>query len=193
MANFDSIFPTPPIGGKLTDIQNMVNTNNTDKQFGNNPNASVTILEFSDFQCPACAQTSFEVHKVIQYYGNQINFIYKHFPAHDDSLKAAEASECARDQGKFWEYHDKLFENMQNLKVKDLKRYAQKMLLDTTKFNECLDSGIKSTKIESDFAEGIKYQIRGTPTFIINEKMVTGGRSFEEFKQIIGAELKNAE
>lgn len=191
MANFDSIFPTPPITGKLADLMQRTNINLSGNGYGTNPNASVTIMEFSDFQCPACAMAVPEVHKVVSYYGDKINFVFKHFPAHDDSQKAAEAAECARDQGMFWGYHDKLFENSYSLKVNDLERYAGQMLMDTGKFNLCLQTGIKSAKVQADFSDGVKYGIKGTPTFFVNDIQITGARSFEEMKQIIDSELQN--
>jgi protein-disulfide isomerase len=191
MAKFDDLFPTPSVTGKLTDIMQKVSINLSDERYGTNPNASVTVIEFSDFQCPACSMAVPEAHKIVMYYGNRINFVFKHFPAHEDSLKAAEAAECARDQGRFWEFHDKLFENSDRLKVNDLQRYARTMLLDTEKFNKCLLSGEKTAKVEADFRDGIKYGIQGTPTFFVNGIMMTGVQPFEEIKQIIDSELEN--
>ncbi len=191
MANFDSIFHTPSITGKLADIMQRTNVNLSGDGYGTNPNASVTIMEFSDFQCSACTMAVPEVHKVVSYYGDRINYVFKHFPGHQDSLKAAEAAECARDQGKFWEYHDKLFENSYSLKVNDLERYARQMMMDTEKFNLCLQTGMKSAQVRADFREGVKYEIKGTPTFFVNDIQITGVRSFEEMKQIIDSELEN--
>src|SRR3989344_8159194 len=99
--------------------------------------AKVTIVEFSDFQCPACGAAHPVVKQVIKEYGDRILFVYRHFPllaTHQYALKAAEAAEAAGEQGKFWEYHDLLFAKQDNLKTEDLKRYAQELELDTAKF-----------------------------------------------------------
>jgi len=193
MSNFDTFFPTPSASGKLDKIMQKVNTNSSNTEYGTNPNSSVTVLEFSDFECPACAMAAPEVHKLLLYYGDRINFIYKHFPAKENSMQAAEAAECARDQGMFWSYHDKLFESQQNLEVTDLQRYAKIMMLDTSKFNTCFLGGKKTSKIEADFMEGVKFGIKGTPTFFINGIQLTGVQPFEEMKQIIDAELEKNE
>jgi len=190
MANFDKIFPTPDVTGKMSELMQRTNMTKTDSFYGTNPNASVTILEFSDFECPACTMAVPEVHKLIEHYGDKINFVYKHFPAHKDSQKAAEAAECARDQDKFWSYHDMLFENSHSLSTRDLEKYAQSLNLDINVFNTCLASRIKQAKVEADFKEGLNYHIEGTPTFFINGFQLTGVRSFEEMKQIVDSELE---
>ena len=190
MANFDSLFPTPSASGKLDEIARRVNTNSSNTNYGTNPNASVTVLEFSDFECPACTMAVPEVHRLVLYYGDRINFVYKHFPAKQNSMQAAEAAECARNQGRFWEYHDMLFENQHSLGVSELQRYAKIMLINMDEFNKCFLGGQKTSKVEADFMEGIKLGIKGTPTFFINGIQLTGVQPFEEMKQIIDAELE---
>ena len=108
-------------------------------------NAPVTIVEFSDFQCPFCSKAKVTVDEVMKGYGDKVRLVFRHFPLsfHQDAPKAAEAAACANDQKKFWEYHDKLFANQGALEVDDLKKHAADLGLDTARFNECLDSGKK--------------------------------------------------
>jgi len=123
-------------------------------------------------------------------YGDKVNLVFKHFLVHGEAAqKASEASECARDQGKFWEYHDVLFENQGNLDVDNLKQYAANIGLDTEKFDSCLDSGEKADLVQADSAEGRELGVRGTPTFIIGESTVVGAQPFSEVQKVIELEL----
>ena len=138
------------------------------------PNAGITILEFSDFQCPFCAR-AFEGavadFKASSYFANgEVNLIYKQFPLnsiHPQAQKAAEASLCADAQGKFWEYHDTLFTNQQALDTTSLKAYAQQLGLNTGEFNSCLDSGDSASEVSKETAQATAAGGRGTPFFII--------------------------
>lgn len=190
IANIDKIFPTPSAADKVADIMRMVNYSAANSSAGTNPNASVTIIEFSDFQCPACTMAVGEVHKVMDYYGDKVNFVFKHFPVRQSSFKAAEAAECARDQAMFWEYHDILFRNSMQLDTPYLKLYARNIGLDMDEFNSCISDGRKAEKIKSDFKDGQTAGIKGTPTFFVNGIMLTGVHSFEEFRKIIDKELQ---
>ncbi|MFZ3077866.1 MAG: thioredoxin domain-containing protein [Candidatus Aenigmatarchaeota archaeon] len=157
--------------------------------------AKVVMVEYSDFQCPACGAAEPAVEQVIQSYGNRIKFVYKHFPLtniHQYSQKAAESSECAGAQGKFWEMHDKLFANQNALRITDLKIYAQQIGLNTTEFNSCLDGGAAAANVKADFSEGLAEKVRATPTFFINGRKIEGGVPFEEFKAVIDQELAAA-
>ncbi len=158
-------------------------------------NAKVTVVEYSDFQCPACGAAEPTVQEVIEAYDNSIKFVYKHFPLtsiHTNAQKAAEASECTGAQGKFWEMHGKLFENQNALRISDLKSYAQQIGLNTTSFNQCLDSGAAAANVKADFNEGLAEKVRATPTFFINGRKIEGGVPFEEFKTVIDQELAAA-
>jgi len=117
--------------------------------------------------------------------------VYRHFPLsiHENAQKAAESSECAREQQKFWEYHDTLFENQQALDAASLKKYAADLKLDTKKFNDCLDSGKYEQQIQLDIQEGIAAGVSGTPTFFINGFPLVGAQPFSAFKQVIEQEL----
>lgn len=149
--------------------------------------AKVQIVEFSDFQCPYCARVVPTIGQIKANYGGQVEIIFKHFPLdfHREAKKAGQASECARDQGNFWEYHDVLFSNQANLLVDDLKGYAAELGLDTTTFNSCLDSGEKAQIVERDFAEGQSRGVRGAPTFYINGQQFVGAQPYDKFVEII--------
>ncbi len=157
---------------------------------GTSPGASVLVAVFSDFQCPACEMAAPEMKQAMEYYGSRVNFIFKHYPIKEGSSLAAQASECARDQGKFWEFHDALFASSQKPTAESLAVLASGLGLDSGEFHDCIYSGIKLAKVESDFREGASAGIRGTPTFIINGAKYEGALSFSELKQIIGSELK---
>src|SRR3990172_5904793 len=139
-----------------------------------NVDAGITILEFSDFQCPFCAR-AFEGavadFKASSYFTNgEVNLIYKQFPLnsiHPQAQKAAEASLCAAAQGKFWEYHDKLFTNQQALDVASLKSYASQLGLNTGEFNSCLDDSEMASEVSKETAQATAACGRGTPFFVI--------------------------
>lgn len=154
-------------------------------------NKTVTILEYSDFQCPYCARAENTMKEIKKAYGDRVEIIFKHFPLpfHSYAEKAAEASECARDQGKFWEYHDMLFENQNKLDVDSLKKYATKLGLDREKFDSCLDNGEKADIVKSNYDEGVSKGVSGTPTFFINGRKLVGAQPFEKFKSVIDSEL----
>lgn len=162
------------------------------EHFLGDANAKAVMVEYSDFQCPACGAAEPTVQEVINAYGNNIKFVYKHFPLtniHQYSQKAAEASECAGIQGKFWEMHAKLFANQNALRISDLKSYAQQIGLNATSFNQCLDSGAAAANVKADFNEGLAEKVRATPTFFINGRKIEGGVPFDEFKTVIDQEL----
>lgn len=155
-----------------------------------NPDAKVKIVEFSDLQCPACKSTSSYPHLLINDFGNDISFEYKHFPLsmHQYAFKAAEASECANDQGKFWEYEIVLFLNQPKLSVKELKAYAKQVGLDTKSFNACLDSEAKGYIVEQHLREGYALNVPGTPSFFINGKRASS-LQYDDIKAMVESEL----
>lgn len=160
-------------------------------------NALVTIVEFSDFQCPYCGKFAIETLSQIKtnYIDTgKVKVVYKDFPLsfHENAQKAAEAAQCAFEQNKFWEFHDKIFQNQQDLSIPSLKRFASELGLNTGKFNECLDSGKMAAKVQKDLQEGASVGISGTPAFLVNGVGVTGAQPFEVFKQIIDSELSKA-
>lgn len=157
-----------------------------------NPDAKIVIIEYSDFQCPFCGKVQATVEQILKDYDGKVKLYYKQFPLtqiHPNAQKAAEASLLAADQGKFWEYHDLLFENQDELDPASLKRYAAQLNLDTEKFNSGLDSGIKAQAVNKDLEEGIRNGVGGTPMFFINGQVVSGAQPYSVFKQTIDSEL----
>ncbi len=154
--------------------------------------AKVVITEYADFGCPACRawHNAGILEQVLASYGDQVQFVWKDFPVITaQSPKAAEAGQCALDQGKFWEYHDVLFENASALNVNDLKRYAAQLGLDIAQFNQCLDSGQNRAKVEQNLDEARSLGLPGTPSFLVNGKKLVGPPSFETLKATIDAIL----
>jgi protein-disulfide isomerase len=158
------------------------------------PNAPITIVEFSDFQCPYCSRAEGVVAEVLRAYPDKIRLHYRDYPLpnHADAPKAAEAAHCAGDQGKYWEMHAKLFANQPSLDVKSLKGYAKALGLDTARFDKCLDSGEKAAIVEEGKKAGTAAGVNGTPAFFVNGVLISGAQPFEAFKTIIDEELAAA-
>jgi len=118
--------------------------------------------------------------------------VFRDYPLsfHKDAQKAAEAAQCAREQGKFWEYHDKLFENNKALQVDKLKEYAAALSLDAAKFAACLDGGKQVATVKMDFDDGQKFGVTGTPAFFVNGRFLSGALPFDSFAEIINEELE---
>ncbi len=158
-------------------------------------NAKVTMIEYSDFQCPFCARFHDTMTKILADYKGNVRLVYRHFPLraiHAQAQKAAEASECANEQGKFWEMHDKLFElnKAQNMSPDTMKKAAVDLKLNTGKFNECLDSGKYAARIEQDYQDGIAGGVSGTPGTFVNGQYLAGALPFEEIKPMLDALLQ---
>jgi protein-disulfide isomerase len=156
--------------------------------------APVTIVEFSDFQCPFCGREYPVIEKLMKEYDGKVRLVFRNFPLdfHQFAAKAAEAGACAADQGsdKFWALHNKMFENQQKLAVDDIKGYAKQVGLDSAKFDKCLDSGEKRTEVDDDQKAGAAAGVNGTPAFFINGIFVNGAQPYEQMKQTIDRELK---
>jgi protein-disulfide isomerase len=159
-----------------------------------NPKAPVTIVEFSDFQCPYCVRARPVVTRVRQEYGDKVRWVFRHFPLdfHAQAEKSGEAAACAGEQGKFWEMHDLLWENTSKLQVADLKAHAATLGLDGATFGACLDSGRYASRIEADTEAGRGYGVSGTPAFFVNGRPLVGAQPFEAFAQVIDDELARA-
>lgn len=155
-----------------------------------NPNAKIMIIEVADYECPYCQNVRPEIQKVLEDNKDTVSFAFKDMPLpmHANAAKAAEAAACAKQQGKYWEYHDALFETKQ-LAVPQLKQHAATLKLDTQAFNQCLDSGAQANFIKSQFTEAANYGLQGTPAFFVNGRFFSGGMSAEDFKKIIQEEL----
>jgi predicted DsbA family dithiol-disulfide isomerase len=156
-------------------------------------NAPVTIVEFSDFQCPYCSRAEETVKKVMDAYKGKIRLFYRDYPLpfHGQAQKASEAALCAADQNKYWEMHEKLFANQQALGVPQLKEHAKGLGLDQGKFDKCLDDGSKAKEVETSKKAGDELGVNGTPHFFINGRPLSGAQPFEEFKKVIDAELSS--
>ncbi|MFH2106757.1 MAG: DsbA family protein [Candidatus Micrarchaeota archaeon] len=156
--------------------------------------AKITIVEFSDFECPYCANFYAETLPLIKkdYIDTgKVRFVYRDMPMpfHTYAQKAAEAAECADEQGKFWEYHNILYESPDELDMANLKKYASQIGLDTVQFNDCLESGAMATEVQQDLADARSYGVQGTPTFFINGIPVVGAQPYSVFQQLIEQEL----
>ncbi len=137
--------------------------------------STVTVVEFSDFQCPACQAAEAMVNDLLAQYGNSVRFEYHHFPLsniHRYAFNAAVASECAADQKKFWEYHDRLFREQPNFSQDALINYAADLGLDKASFTECLSSDDPAQRVKNDVADATQRQLPGTPTFFVNGQQV---------------------
>jgi protein-disulfide isomerase len=154
--------------------------------------APVTVVEFSDFQCPYCGRVLPALKRIQETYGDRVRLVFRNFPlgVHPLAPKAAEAAICAHEQGKFWEMHDKLFGDQQKLQVADLKASAAAIGLDTEAFDQCLDSGKHEATWKEERDEGERAGVTGTPAVFVNGRLVGGAQPYEAFAQIIDDELE---
>lgn len=167
--------------------------------------AKVTIIEFTDYQCPFCRRFWREtLEQIKQEYinsGKSVKFVLRDFPLssiHPMAQKYSEAAECAEDQRKYWEMHDKIFQEQDKLGqgtissygISDIKKWAGDLGLNSFEFNQCLDSDKYASEVKKDFDDGSRAGVNGTPTFFINARVLVGSQPFENFKTIIDQELK---
>lgn len=156
-----------------------------------NPKALVTIVEFTDLECPSCARQHPVLERIVSEFGDRVQLVVRDFPLsqHANARKAAEAAEAAREQGKYWEYVSVLFRNQSALGIDKLKHYATELGLDRTRFDASLDSGKFAEKVQRDVLDGRKLGVNGTPTLYINGRRVSDN-SYESVKSAIEAALK---
>jgi predicted DsbA family dithiol-disulfide isomerase len=156
--------------------------------------APVTIVAFSDYECPFCKRAEPAVKTVLESYGDKVRLIYREFPLpnHRRAHKASEAALCAHDQGKYWQMQDRLFANQEALAVEDLKGYARDVGLDGERFDRCLDGGDKAAEIAASIRAGDAAGVAGTPAFFINGRPLPGAVSVERFREVIDAELASS-
>ena len=154
-------------------------------------NASVTIVAFTDFECPSCARQHPVLERIVSEFGDRVRLVVRDFPLsqHANARKAAEAAEAAREQGKYWEYAGVLFRNQSALGADKLRQYATELGLDRARFDASLDSGKFAEKVQRDVIDGHKLGVNGTPTVYINGKRVSD-HSYENVKSVIEAALK---
>jgi protein-disulfide isomerase len=157
-------------------------------------NAPVTIVEFSDFECPYCSRLIPSLTQVKQQYGDKVRLEFRQFPLnfHPSAQKAAEASLCAHDQGKFWELHDAMFADQKALAVDTLKTKAKELGLNAEQFNSCLDSGKHAAAVQADLQAGSQAGVSGTPAMFINGRFINGAVPIEQITKVIDDELKRA-
>lgn len=171
----------------------VVRVNTTGRPFLGPEDAPVTIVEFTDYQCPFCGRhTRQTLPRLLDEYQGEIRYVIRNFPItsiHPEAAGAAVAAECAHEQGRFWEYHDLLFSNQADLERDSLKRYAVEAGLDPETFDPCLDSNATVDLVSLDFSEGRDYGVTGTPTFFINGQKLDGALPFASFKILIDAAL----
>ncbi len=159
-----------------------------------NPKAPVTIVEFTDFECPFCGRVQGALKQIRAIYPDQVRLVFKNFPLkfHRHALTAHLAALCADDQGKFWEYRNLLFENQKALKKDDLLKYAENVGLSIDTFENCLKHETHADKIDDDIEEAGNLGVQGTPAFLINGRAFAGAMPFSDFQQIIEEELSKA-
>lgn len=155
------------------------------------PDALVTVVEFSDYECPSCRQAHEDVRKLRQLFAGKIRWVFKDYPLkrHEYARKAAEAARCAAEQNKFWEYQDLLYASTEPLTVDHMKRLAGGLGLKQDPFDQCLDSGKHAAGIEEELEEAQALGVDRTPTFLVNGRMVTGNIGVDRFRQVIEDEL----
>ncbi len=178
-----------------------------DDPFKGNPNAPIIIIEFSDFQCPFCAQFhSLTLPQIQSNYidTGKVKFVYRDFPIpeiHPNAVPAAVAGECADEQGLFWQYHDRLFENQKSWEglvgenvVKEFKAYAADLELNTNQFNACFDSAKYLDEVNHDLRDGVSYGVTGTPGFFIGNDqigftLVSGAQPYSVFQRVFDQQI----
>ena len=161
-----------------------------------NPQASLTVVEFGDFECPVCGRGEAAAREIRTQYTRQVRFVFRQFPLeriHPLAEQAAEASECAGEQGKFWEMVGKIYSRQYDLAIEGLERDAVELGLDQPRFNQCLTTGATSVRVRRDVEDGRVLGVRATPTFFIGREMVEGVLTAAQFSQLVSAQLANLE
>jgi protein-disulfide isomerase/rhodanese-related sulfurtransferase len=189
LARHGELPPPPPQASREALAEKLVRP---DSHVTGNPQAAVTVVEFGDFECPVCARAEETAREVRSKYANQIRFVFRQFPLiriHPFAERAAEASECAAEQGKFWEGVEKIYAQQSDLSEDGLKRDGAELGLDQARFNQCLASGSMAARIRQDLADGKALGVDRTPTFFIGQKMIAGALPVQEFSQHLDQEL----
>jgi len=188
--------PENPTNQPPATNQEPINVSEDDDAFEGSADAPITIVEFSDYECPFCERFFTETLPLlrINYIETGIvKLVFRDYPLNDihpNAQKAAEAAECAGQQNKYFEMHDKLFQNQQALSIENLKQYAKDLKLNQQAFDSCLDDGTMAEEVAKDFAEGSTYGVQGTPGFFINGRLIEGAQPYSAFETIIKEELE---
>lgn len=157
---------------------------------GAGPGAPITIIAFSDYECPFCKRGEETIAEVMKAYGDKVRYVHRDYPLpfHKNARKAAEGARCAGEQGKYWEFHDALFA-APKIGEETVAEIATTLALDKTKFDSCLSEGRMKKLIDEDMTAGGEVGVSGTPAFFINGRMLSGAQPFDRFKGIIEGEL----
>jgi len=153
--------------------------------------AQVTLVEFSDFQCPFCSRVIPTIKKIEQEYGDRVRIVFKHLPLsmHAKAPAAHAAAEAAHRQGSFWEMHDRIFANQQEMSPEKYVEYAAEIGLDVEQFQEDVAAADVKQRVEADSREAARLLVRGTPGFFVNGRFLSGAQPYEAFKRLIDEEL----
>jgi protein-disulfide isomerase len=154
--------------------------------------AAVTIVEYSDFQCPFCSRVQPTLAQIAETYGDRVRFVYKHLPLriHPEAPAAAAASEAAHRQGRFWEMHDRIFASQRELGEDAYRRFAEELELDVERFEKDRTSAEVKGRIQKDEQEAQRLGVSGTPAFFINGRFLSGAQPFDAFRRVIDEELE---
>jgi protein-disulfide isomerase len=182
--------PAPPRRGPDPAKAYPVNTKGSPAK-GGSVDAPVTLVEFSDFQCPFCSRVTGTLEQVHRTYGDKVRIVFKHLPLrmHSKAPMAHAASEAANRQGKFWEMHDLIFKNQRDLSEERYIEYAGQIGLDTDRFKKDMASASVKARVDADAAEAERLGVTGTPGFFINGYFLSGAKPFSEFQKVIDAQL----
>jgi len=180
--------PAGPAPGALVQVST------EGRPFRGPANAPVTVVEFTDYQCPFCRRHfDSTLTPLLAQYGDRVRYVVRNFPIpslHPMAVSAAQAAECANDQGKFWEYHDRLFQT-EIASTETLKSMARQLGLNTSRFNRCLDSGEKADIVEQDVRDGVAAGVAGTPSFFVNGRFIDGWVPVSTFGAVVEQALGN--
>lgn len=170
-----------------------VRTSPADPMIGDD-DAPVKIVEFSDFECPYCRQTAPVLKQIAAAFGRRVAIVWKDYPlpAHASARGAAEAAQCAHEQGKFWSYHDMLFAHADALSSQELRRYAEGLALDMVMFDRCIASATYRPRVLAGVDEGKLRGVSATPTLFINGRMIVGSKPFEDYERVVLDELRRS-
>ncbi len=155
-------------------------------------NAPVSIVEFSDFQCPFCSQLSATLERLHRDYPDQVQVVFKHFPVHQQATRAAEAAWCAAQQNRFWEMQKILFAETNLVATEQFEELAKRVRLDMPSFKDCLHSSHTTTEVLRDYSDGVSLGVSATPTLFVNGQMFVGTKPYEAFRGIIDLELQRS-
>ena len=189
LARHSQLAPAAPQATQASWVERLVRPGSYET---GNPQAPLTVVEFGDFECPVCGRGEAAAREIRTQYARQIHFVFRQFPLeriHPLAEKAAEASECAGQQGKFWEMIDKLYSRQFDLSIEGLERDAGELGVDQPRFNQCLASGATAGRVRQDVEDGRALGVRATPTFFSGQKMIEGVMTAAQFSELVAGQL----